>query len=32
MKLVELLDVAIKTGDIIYIDGWCFGMRYSNGK
>lgn len=32
MKLYDLLDTAIKTGDIIYIDGWHLGMRYDKNK
>ena len=29
MKLFELLNDAIETGNIIYIDGWHLGMRYN---
>lgn len=29
MKLIELLNDAIETGNIIYIDGWHLGMRYN---
>lgn len=29
MKIVELLDMAMKTGDIIYVSGWALGMRYN---
>ena len=29
MKIVELLDVAMTTGDIIYVSGWTLGMRYN---
>lgn len=29
MKIVELLETAMKTGDIIYVSGWALGMRYN---
>lgn len=29
MKLIDLLNDAIETGNIIYIDGWHLGMRYN---
>lgn len=28
MKLHKLIDEAVKTGKIIYVDGWCEGMKY----
>lgn len=32
MKIVELLDTAMKTGDIIYVPGWVLGMRYNKNN
>lgn len=32
MKLIELLNDAIETENIIYIDGWHLGMRYNKDK
>lgn len=28
MKLVELLDVAMKTGNILHVSSWALGIRY----